>query len=100
MSAQIEQDITARIQGAYPGAEVRLTDLTGTRDHWEALIISEAFEGLRLIKRQQGVYQALGELMSGPVHAFTMQTLTPSEAQAKGLNAQATPLEDQLVELK
>lgn len=100
MSAPIEHEITTRIQGAYPGAEVKLTDLTGTRDHWEALIISEAFEGVRLIKRQQGVYQALGELMSGPVHAFTMQTLTPSEAEAKGLSAQRGAPEDQLVELK
>jgi stress-induced morphogen len=96
----IEEEITSRIQAAYSDAEVRLTDLTGTRDHWEALIISEAFEGLRLIKRQQGVYQALGELMAGPVHAFTMQTLTPSEAQEKGLSAAASAPEDQLVELK
>lgn len=100
MSTAIEQEITTRIQTAYPGAEVRLTDLTGTLDHWEALVISEAFEGVRLIKRQQGVYQALGELMSGPVHAFTMQTLTPSEAEAKGLSQPAARPEDQLVELK
>lgn len=100
MNTGIEQEITTRIQNVYPDAEVRLTDLTGTRDHWEALIISNAFEGVRLIKRQQGIYQALGELMSGPVHAFTMQTLTPNEAEEKGFNAVSSMTADDLVELK
>ncbi len=95
MQAGIEDEITARITAAYPGAEVRLNDLTGTRDHWEAVIVSEAFVGLRLIKRQQGVYGALGELMSGPIHAFTMQTLTPAEAEERGLRGS-----DELVQLK
>lgn len=81
----IEQVITGKIQAALEPAQVRLNDMTGTRDHWEAVIISERFSGLRLIKRQQLVYQALGALMSGPIHAFTMQTLTPEEAEAKGI---------------
>ncbi|MAD61070.1 MAG: BolA family transcriptional regulator [Myxococcales bacterium] len=61
--------------------------MTGTRDHWEAVIISAQFEGMRLISRQQRVYKALGELMAGPIHAFTMQTLTPEEAVSKGLKS-------------
>ena len=81
----IEDEIKTRILAAYPDAQIKLTDLTGTRDHWEAVIITPAFEGQRLIARQQGIYQALGELMSGPVHAFTMQTLTPEQAQKRGL---------------
>jgi stress-induced morphogen len=81
----IEDEITQRIQQAFPQAEIRLSDMTGTRDHWEAVIISDLFEGQRLIQRQQGVYRALGELMAGPIHAFTMQTLTMSQAQEKGL---------------
>jgi stress-induced morphogen len=99
MSTHIEDEITQRITSAFPDALVRLHDLTGTRDHWEAIIVSEGFEGQRLIKRQQGVYKALGELMTGPVHAFTMQTLTPSEAEEKGVSlAPAEP--SGLVELK
>jgi len=85
MQHDIENEITTRVTAAYPGAEVRLNDMTGTRDHWEAVIIAEGFAGQRLIARQQGVYRALGELMAGPIHAFTMQTLTPAEADAKGL---------------
>ena len=85
-SQEIEQIITTRITDALAPAQVQLRDMTGTRDHWEAVIVSEQFAGLRLIKRQQRVYQALGELMQGAVHAFTMQTLTPDEATAKGIS--------------
>ena len=81
----IQDEIKTRILASYPDAQVKLTDLTGTLDHWEALIITPAFEGQRLIARQQGVYKALGDLMSGPVHAFTMQTLTPEQAQERGV---------------
>jgi stress-induced morphogen len=81
----IQDEIKTRILASYPDAQVKLTDLTGTLDHWEALIITPAFEGQRLIVRQQGVYKALGDLMSGPVHAFTMQTLTPEQAQKRGV---------------
>lgn len=81
----IEQTITDRINLELSPVEVQLRDMTGTRDHWEAVIISENFEGIRLIARQQRVYKALGELMLGPIHAFTMQTLTPTEAVARGL---------------
>ena len=86
--SNIEDVIKARIRAVYVDAKVQLTDLTGTLDHWEALIISSDFEGMRLIQRQQGVYRALGDLMTGPVHAFTMRTLTPSEAEAKGISTE------------
>lgn len=85
----IENIIVERIQNELEPVEVTLRDMTGTRDHWEAIIISTQFEGMRLIARQQRVYKALGELMSGPIHAFTMQTVTPDEAVAKGIKSQA-----------
>ena len=86
---QIEQMIVSRIETELSSAEIQLRDMTGTRDHWEAIIISSHFEGLRLIARQQLIYKALGELMAGPIHAFTMQTLTPEEAEHRGIKVQA-----------
>jgi stress-induced morphogen len=52
-------------------------DLTGTKDHWEALIVSEAFVGKTAIEQHQMVYEALGELMAGPVHALALRTYSP-----------------------
>ncbi len=62
-----------------------ITDLTGTRDHWEALVVSSAFTGKTPIEQHQMVYAALGELMAGPVHALALKTYSPeSWAKAEG----------------
>ncbi len=58
-------------------AHLQLRDLTGTRDHWEAVIVAEAFTGKSRIEQHQMVYAALGELMAGPVHALALKTYSP-----------------------
>ncbi len=58
-------------------AHIEVTDLTGTKDHWEALIVSDAFAGKSRIQQHQMVYAALGEWMSGPIHALALKTYTP-----------------------
>ncbi len=79
----LEEEITRRIQAVHPAARVELTDMTGTADHWQALIVAPTFEGMSRIQRQRSVYAALGELMHGPIHALTMNTVTPAEAGAE-----------------
>lgn len=74
-----EDEITAKIVAAIPDAVVTLKDLTGTQDHWEATIISVAFEGKSLIARHRMVMNALAEEMKGPIHALTLTVKTPSE---------------------
>jgi stress-induced morphogen len=73
-------DITARIRAALPDAAVTLEDLTGTKDHWKATIISAAFAGKSLIQRHRMVNAALSEELKGPIHALTMDLKTPDEA--------------------
>lgn len=74
------EDIAARIRESLPDARVQLTDLTGTLDHWEARIVSAAFEGKTPIERHRLVFDALAEEMKGPIHALTLKTLTPAQA--------------------
>jgi acid stress-induced BolA-like protein IbaG/YrbA len=57
--------------------------VSGDGSHFEALIVSPEFEGLRLIARHQRVYAALGERMKAEVHALSMRTLTSAEYQAE-----------------
>jgi len=57
-------------------------DVTGDGSHFEAIIVSDAFEGLRPIARHQLVYKALGDRMKQEIHALSMRTLTPSEYEA------------------
>ncbi len=77
----IKDEMTRRLQAAFEDAEIQLADVTGAGDHWEARIISTAFEGLSRLDRQRSVYAALGELMHGPIHALTFKTLTPEQAE-------------------
>jgi stress-induced morphogen len=73
-------DIEARIKAALPDAQVTLEDLTGTKDHWKARIVSSAFAGKSLVQRHRLINAALSEELKGPIHALTMDTLTPDEA--------------------
>jgi acid stress-induced BolA-like protein IbaG/YrbA len=60
-------------------------DVSGDGRHWQAVIVSSAFEGLRLIQRHQKVYATLGRRMqTDEVHALSMKTLTPAEWSAQG----------------
>jgi stress-induced morphogen len=67
---------------AFPGADIELVDLTGTKDHYQARIVSAAFAGKSLIEQHKLVYGALGDAMNGPIHALALKTYTP-EAWAK-----------------
>ena len=77
------EHITARIREALPDAEVELVDLTGTQDHWQASVISAAFEGQSLMQRHRLVMNALEAELKGPIHALTLNVMTPTEAQSR-----------------
>ncbi len=49
--------------------------------HFEAVIVSPAFEGQNMIKQHQLVYAALGDRMRAEIHALSMKTMTPSQWQ-------------------
>lgn len=51
----------------------------GDGHHFEAVIVSNEFEGKRRVARHQLVYAALGDRMRAEIHALSMQTLTPDE---------------------
>jgi acid stress-induced BolA-like protein IbaG/YrbA len=61
------------------GLDCRHLQVAGDGQHWEALIVSDAFEGLSKIRRHQLVYAALGDRMREEIHALSMTTLTPAQ---------------------
>ena len=66
------------------GLDCQHLQVSGDGRHWQALIVSPAFEGLRLIQRHQKVYATLGQRMhTDEVHALSMRTLTPAEWSAQ-----------------
>ncbi len=76
-------EIEVLIARGIPGAHVEVRDYTGGGDHFEALVVSDAFEGKGLVERQQLVYKALGDAMRVKVHALTLKALTPAQYQAQ-----------------
>jgi stress-induced morphogen len=77
------KEIIAKIRVAIPDAQVEMNDLTGTKDHWEATIVSAAFEGKNLVQRHRMVFAALEEEMKGPIHALTLKVYTPEQAASR-----------------
>lgn len=75
-----KEHIIAKIQAVIPDAMVELRDLTGTEDHWEATVVSAAFQGKSPIQRHRMVFDALAAEMKGPIHALALKTLTPEQA--------------------
>ena len=59
--------------------DCRHLDVRGDGHHWEAVIVSPAFEGLSRVRRHQLVYAALGDRMREEIHALSMTTLAPAE---------------------
>lgn len=47
--------------------------------HYQLTIISAAFAGQNAVGRHRLIYQALGDLMRGRVHALSITALTPEE---------------------
>ncbi|MDB5838066.1 MAG: BolA family transcriptional regulator [Herminiimonas sp.] len=63
------------------GLECTHLEVEGDGQHFNAIIVSNAFTGKRLIQRHQLVYAALGDRMREEIHALSMKTLTPEEFQ-------------------
>lgn len=73
--------VKARIQeklGA--GTEAEIIDLTGTMDHYQAIVISPSFDEKIMIEQHRMVMGTLQpEIDSGEVHALTMRTFSPTQ---------------------
>lgn len=73
------------------GLDCTHLQVEGDGQHFNAVIVSNAFVGKRLIQRHQLVYAALGDRMREEIHALSMKTMTPDEFQQNnGRNAEGT----------
>ncbi len=72
--------LKARLEGLSQATQVEVVDMTGTEDHYQALIISPAFEGKMMIEQHRMVFKLVqSEVDSGEVHALTLKTYTPEQ---------------------
>lgn len=74
------QQMKIRLEQAYPDGQVQVVDLTGTEDHYQVMIVSQAFQGLSRIQQHKHVMTVFdAELKTGEVHALTIQTRIPEK---------------------
>jgi acid stress-induced BolA-like protein IbaG/YrbA len=66
------------------GIACDVVEVAGDGQHFEALVVSDAFSGLSRLARHRLVYAALGDRMRAEIHALSMTTLTPAERAAGG----------------
>ena len=72
-----EEEIKALIEQAIPGAEVHVE---GDGRHFQAVVVSDVFEGKTRLKQHRVVYDALGASFdTEALHALSIKTLTPAQ---------------------
>jgi stress-induced morphogen len=75
------EEIESMILAALPDARVQVRDTTGGGDHYEAIIVSQAFVGKTRVNRHRLIYGALQDAMRERIHALALVTVTPEELQ-------------------
>jgi len=84
----IKSDMESRLKNLVNLIHFEVKDFTGRHlnhklhdggFHLEAVIVSDDFKELTLVKRHKIVYEAMGELMKHEIHALSMKTLTVLE---------------------
>ncbi|MCJ8344068.1 BolA/IbaG family iron-sulfur metabolism protein [bacterium] len=81
-----EEELKDIISGLFQNAEVEVTDLKGTGDHWMVSVVSPEFEGKSKIEQHRMVMTPLEDrFQSNVIHAMMLKTYTPEKwAKKKG----------------
>jgi acid stress-induced BolA-like protein IbaG/YrbA len=70
-------------QGIEAGLACEHVEVVGDGQHFQAVVVSGAFDGKSRVQRHQLVYAALGERMREEIHALSMKTFSPEEWAAR-----------------
>ncbi len=69
-----------RLECLAPNTQVQVSDLTGTQDHYQAVVISDVFAGKMMIEQHRIIFKLVQvEVDSGELHALTLKTYTPEQ---------------------
>ncbi len=77
--------LRSRLETLSPGTLAQVRDMTGTLDHYQALVVSPAFDGKIMIEQHRLVFKLFQtEIDSGEVHALTLKTYSPAQYEKAG----------------
>ena len=75
--AAVEQQIRAQLDCSHIEVEMQ-------GNHCQVLVVSEAFDAMSRVQRQQAVYGCVdAQISSGEIHAIHIKALTPAQWQSQ-----------------
>ncbi|MGF1874847.1 transcriptional regulator BolA [Photobacterium frigidiphilum] len=94
----IQERIQEKLQKALSPAHLEVINESymhnvpeGSESHFKVIVVSEQFEGARLIGRHRAVNSALAHELANDIHALAIHTYTPSEWQELSNGAPLSP---------
>ena len=79
------EQLKAKLETLAPGTKAQVHDMTGTQDHYQAVIVSPVFEGKKMIDQHRLVLDLMQkDIDTGEVHALTMKTYSPAQYEKFG----------------
>eukprot|EP01062_Namystynia_karyoxenos_P070797 TRINITY_DN66197_c0_g1_i1.p1 TRINITY_DN66197_c0_g1~~TRINITY_DN66197_c0_g1_i1.p1 ORF type:complete len:123 (+),score=31.46 TRINITY_DN66197_c0_g1_i1:83-451(+) len=93
----IERTITEKLTAAFAPTHLRVINEShmhnvppGAETHFKVVVVSDAFEGVKLVERHRKVNGCLAEELQSGVHALSIQAKTPAQWAAGGGDGQPT----------
>ena len=71
------EHLRSLLEESIPDSKARVTDLTGTMDHYAVDVVSPVFAGKSLIEQHKIVHAAVGEYLTNEIHAPPNQDVRP-----------------------
>ncbi len=94
----VQQSIESKIKASLSPAHLEVVNEShmhsvppGSESHFKVVVVSDAFEGVPLLRRHQTINEILADELSEAVHALSMQTLTQSEWVARNGQTMNSP---------
>ncbi len=82
----MQQNIQDKLQASFSPLHLEVINEShnhnvpeGSESHFKIVLVSEAFEGEKLIARHRQVNKVLAEELQGGIHALALHTLTPED---------------------
>ncbi|MBT8125475.1 MAG: BolA family transcriptional regulator [Gammaproteobacteria bacterium] len=94
IQANIEAKITDALQPEYleVANESHMHNVPpGSESHFKVTVVTTEFDGKMLVARHRILNQLLKDELNGPVHALSLNTLTPEEWQEKNGEVRKSP---------
>ena len=86
----MQQQIEAKLAAALSPSHLEVINESymhrvepGSESHFKVIVVSQAFEGQRLLGRHRQVNGVLAEELAGAIHALALHTYTEAEWQAR-----------------